>query len=139
MLKKSDHSLGEFIDEVFSVSESSSILERVSFFGKSSFGVGEFEGPHGVVNFFKVFTDGEKLVDDVFSADASLFAQSFFNEVVGGDGDSLGVHLEESSFVNKGFNGFSIGVTEGNEGFNFSQHVEGGFVASHESGVMDLS
>ncbi len=59
MIYESEHSLDEFVDQVFSVSEVTSVLESMSFGNEATSGASKLERPHGVVNFFEVSSTSE--------------------------------------------------------------------------------
>ena len=109
---KSKHSLDEVVDKVLSVSPISSSLEGMPLLGESSSGTSQFEGPQEVVGLLKVGTNGIDLVDQVLYWGDVELAQSWLNNSVVGQRNSLVVHLSVSSLQNQFSNGFSRRVTK---------------------------
>jgi hypothetical protein len=125
---------------MFSVSKVSSIAVSVSFGEETASGVSKFEWPECMVDFLEIRSTGDDFVDEILNTHAAVvLAEGFVNDGIGGDGDSGLVDFEETSLVDQIFDGFQVGIPEGDERLDSSQHVQGGGVHSDEGGVVDLS
>jgi len=73
----------------------------VSLLSPSTGGVVELEGPQEVAGILEVGADGEDLVNQVFNTDDVPLAQTLLNCLIGFDGDTLSLHLDKSTLVDK--------------------------------------
>lgn len=76
----------------------------------STSGVGELEWPEEVACLLEVGSDGEDFVHEVFDGEDIVFAEGGFDGHVGGEGDTLFVHLAVSAFVDEFADGFQVGL-----------------------------
>lgn len=127
------------VDVLLSVSPVSSSLERMSLGSESSSGGSQLEGPQEVVGLLEVRSYGVDLVDEVLNSGDVVLSEGFFDDGVGGEGDSLSVDLAISSLEDEFADGFAGGVAEGDVGLDSSEHVGGGLVDSNEDSVVELS
>lgn len=89
MVLRLDHSLEQFVDLVFAVSEVTTIDVVVVLLAPSSCRCVEFEGPEEVVAVLEDTSNGVQLVDQVFDAlDVVSLSQFAFNHEVVGDGNT---------------------------------------------------
>jgi len=130
--------LDKTVDFVFSVAGISSFLEVDGLFVVSALGGAQFERPQEFVHSFELLSDGEDLVDDIFDADDSIFAEFLSDQVVVGDGDSLPLDLQEASLIQQVANGFEIRRSVSDVRLDEFEHSEGGSVQSHKRRVVDL-
>lgn len=110
----------------------------MSLGGESSSGSSELEGPQEAVGFLEVGSHCVDLIDKIFNCANAVLSQRFLDNGVGGKGDSLFIDFSESSFENEFSDGLSGRISKGDIGFNFSDHVSGGFVNSDEGSVVEL-
>lgn len=101
-------------------------------------GVGELEGPKEVVGLLEVGTDGVDLVDQVLHADNAVLAELLLDDLVVGEGNTLGIDLTVTALVDKLADGLEVGVTVGDVGVDNGQHLLGGLGETDEDTVVDL-
>ena len=65
----------------------------------SSTGVAQFERPEEIVSLFEMRAHSNDLVQQIFHADDSKFPESFFNDRVVGERDSLVFDFSVASLV----------------------------------------
>merc|ERR1712168_1580508 len=99
----------------------------------------QLEGPQEVGSLLEVLTNCEDLVDQILNADDSTRTQHLFHHLVVADGDTLMVHLGETSLVHQVTYRLQVGVTPSDERFHKAEHVQRGFVELHEDTVVDLT
>merc|ERR1719266_1007101 len=85
-----------------------------------------------------VGSNSEYLVDEILNADDSHLAQLLLNDIVGGDGGSVPIDLDKSTFVDKIANSLQVGGPVGDVGLADPEHVLGGLVHLDEDSVVDL-
>lgn len=158
MILRLDHSLEQFVDLVFAVSEVSTIDVVVVLLAPSSSRCVEFEGPEEVVAVLEDATNGVQLVDQVFDAlDVVSLAQFAFNHEVVGDRNATAAvlktevsnsvtvcslhwtHLDEATLVEQVADCLEGWIAVGDVRLGDAQHVEGSLVELHEGGVVDLA
>lgn len=139
MKKHSHHAGDELVDEVFTVSENTTVGVWVSLLFETLVGAVELEGPEEVVNSLEVGSASLDFVDNIFDAVNSEFTESSLNNDVIGEGDSASVEFTVSSLVDELLDDGAGGVTVGDEGFNHADHVDGGLVETDEDTVVELS
>jgi len=86
-----------------------------------------------------VWTAGGDLVDQIFDADQTLFAELSLNNFVAGEWNSLSIDLSETTLVDELGDQFSGWVTIGDVWFDLAEHVGGGFADADEGGVVELT
>jgi hypothetical protein len=101
-------------------------------------GVGELEGPEEVVGLLEVGADGVDLVDQVLHADNAVLAELLLDDLVVGEGNTLGVDLTVAALVDKLTDGLEVGVTVGDVGVDNGEHLLGGLGETDEDTVVDL-
>ena len=139
MRKRSQHAGDDLVDETFTVSENTTVGERVSLLFETLEGAVELEGPQEVVDSLEVGSASLDFVDDVLDAVNSAFAETSLNDDVIGKGDSHSVELAVSSLVDELLDHGAGRVTVGDEGFDHADHVDGGLVETDEDTVVELS
>ena len=81
----------------------------VGLLAPSSIGSVQLEGPEAVGDLLEVGPHGGDLVDHVLHADAAVTPQGGLDEVVGGDGGTLAVDLQEPTLVDQFAYGLEVG------------------------------
>ena len=116
MQKHSQHAGNELIDEVFTVSENTTVGEGVSLLFETLEGAVELEGPEEVVGFLEVGAHGPDLVDEVLDAGDALLAEGLLDDGVVVEGDARAVHLTEATLVDQLAHGVARRVPVGDVG-----------------------
>ena len=135
----SQHAGNKLIDEVLTVAENTAVSEGVSLLFPAFSGGVELDRPEEVVGCLEVGAAGSDLVDKVFHAVDSLFAELTSDDGVVGQGDSGSVDLTAASLVDELLDGRPGGVSIGDERLNHADHVDSGFGQTDEHTVVDLS
>jgi len=111
----SEHSLNEVVDEDFSVTPVTTLMESVSLVGETTSGCVELEWPEEVVGFLEVRSNSDEFVDEILQAVDSLGSESFLNDGVISQRDSLSVNLSETSLKKELLDGLSGGISKEKE------------------------
>ncbi|RUP49607.1 hypothetical protein BC936DRAFT_142056 [Jimgerdemannia flammicorona] len=82
--------------------------------------------------------NGDDLVNQILDGDDAEFAEGLFNNSVVGEGDALLVDLGVAALVDEFADGFEIGLTVGDVGFNELEHLLGSGGEANENAVVDL-
>ena len=114
-------------------------MEELGLSGESSSGVGELEGPQKVVGLLEVGSNSVNFIDKVSGTVDANSGESFLDNRVIGNGDSLVSDLSESTLVNKLLNGLPRGNSVCDVRLDQSEHTDGGLVQSHKGGVVELT
>merc|ERR1719232_1490944 len=125
-------------DEVFPAAEVSALDKVVGLLPPPAGGGVQLEGPQKVGGVLEVGPDGDDLVDEVLDADNAELAQLLLDDVVGGDGRPVAVHLNEPTLVDQLAHRLQVGGSSSDEGLANPQHVDGGLVQLDEDTVVDL-
>merc|ERR1719433_2582440 len=133
-----DHFLQEVVDLVLSAAEVSTLDKVVGLLSPSPSWVVQLEGPQEVGSILEVGSNSEDLVDQILNTDDSQLAQLVLNDVVGGDGSSVSIDLDKSTFVDEIANSLQVGAPVGDVGLADPEHVGGGLVHLDEDSVVDL-
>lgn len=112
------------------------LLERMSLVAETALGGSELEGPEEVVGNLEVRSDSVDFVDQIFNTDDAILTKSLFNDLIGGNGDSLLIDLSVSSLVDHVGDGMSGGITESDIRLDLLDHVKSSSVNSDEGGVV---
>merc|ERR1719433_1315613 len=113
-----DHFLQEVVDLVFSATEVSTLDKVVGLLSPSPSWVVQLEGPQEVGSILEVGSNSEDLVDQILNTDDSQLAQLILNDVVGGDGSSVSIDLDKSTFVDEITNSLQVGTPVGDVGLS---------------------
>ena len=97
---------------MFTVAPISPSLEWVPFVLKSTSWGSQLEWPQEVICFLEVWADCMDFVDQVFKGSNAVLAQTFLNQTVIGEGNSLLVDFSKTSFVDQSSNCFSGRISE---------------------------
>merc|ERR1719433_420813 len=133
-----DHFLQEVVDLVLSAAEVSTLDKVVGLLSPSPSWVVQLEGPQEVGSILEVGSNSEDLVDQILNTDDSQLSQLVLNDVVGGDGSSVSIDLDISTFVDEITNSLQVGTPVGDVGLADPEHVGGGLVHLDEDPVVDL-
>jgi len=112
------------------------LLERMSLVAETALGGSKLEGPEEVVGNLEVGSDSVDFVDQIFNTDDAILTKSLFNDLIGGNGDSLLIDLSVSSLVDHVGDGMSGGITESDIRLDLLDHVKSSSVNSDEGGVV---
>lgn len=101
-------------------------------------GVGELEGPEEVVGLLEVGANGVDLVDQILNTDDAVLAEVLLDDLVVGDGNALLVDLSVTALVDELTDALEVGVTVGDVGVDYGQHLLGSLGKANEGAVVDL-
>jgi len=105
---------------------------------ETSSGVAQLEWPEEVACLLKVWSDGGNLVDQVFHADDTEFAQVVFDQLVVSEWNALLVDLAIAALVDELTDGLEIRVAVGDVRVDDGEHFLCGFGQADEDAVIDL-
>ena len=100
--------------------------------------IGQLERPEEITSLFEIGSDSHNLMNEIFHADHSVFAQVRFDQTVVRQGDTLFVDLAVSALVHEFAHGFHGWVAICDEGFDYFEHFDRGFCQFDEDSVVDL-
>lgn len=133
------HLLDQVVDELLSVTGVTTLDEVEELSGsETTVRVRQLEGPQEVVDLLEVRTNSDDLVDQVLDGDDTVSAQSILDDLVVRQGDSLGVHLTETSLVHQLSDGGQVGVTVGDVRLSQLEQLRGGLGDLDEDTGVDL-
>jgi hypothetical protein len=138
-ISRLDHLLDKSIDVLLPVTKITSFdvmleLPRSETAGR----VAQLEWPEEVACLLEVGSDRGDLVDQVFHADDTEFAQVVFDQLVVGEWDALLVDLAIASLVDELTDGLEVWVAIGNVRVDDGEHLLRGFSQADEDAVVDL-
>ena len=137
--KRLVHLADEGVDVLLTVAKVTTLDVVLELAGtEATSGVGELEGPEEVVGLLEVGADGVDLVDQVLHADNAVLAELLLDDLVVGEGNTLGVDLTVAALVDKLTDGLEVGVTVGDVGVDNGEHLLGGLGETDEDTVVDL-
>ena len=131
--------MNQSVDLVLTVSSITSFLEVDKLLGESSIWRRELEWHQKFVDTLELVSAGKELVDHVFNTDDILLAKRSANHRVVGDGLSLLVDIDETTFVHKFLDCLQVGVTISDEWFDQTKHLDGSLVQTDEHAIVDLT
>merc|ERR1712117_911241 len=134
-----NHFVEEGVDEVLPVAEVAALDKVVRLLAPPARRGVELEGPQEVGGVLEVGPDGDDLVDQILDADDAEPAQALLDDVVGSDGRSATVLLDEPALVHQLADRLESGRSPGDVGLANPKHVDGGLVQLDEDTVVDLS
>jgi len=138
LYKSLDHLLEKAIDELFPISEVTTLREVVGLFAPTAASIVQLEVPKEIVGDFKVGSDGKDFVNEILHADDSELAQSLFDDFVG-EGATTTLELAKSAFVNELAHRFEVGISPGDVRIGDSQHAQRSLVQLDKGSVVNLT
>ncbi len=133
------HSGDQFVNSVFSVASITTFNNVSQLLVEATERAVQLEGPQELVDDLEFRTNSDELVDDIFNAENTVFAQVLLNDAVVSDGQALAVDLSKAALVNQFANRLKVGSTVSDVGLDKLQHLEGGAVQLDEDTVEDLT
>ncbi|CAY86763.1 EC1118_1P2_0870p [Saccharomyces cerevisiae EC1118] len=114
------HSLNQFIDEFFTVTErtTSDEMLELSWDTPTTRWVGQLEWPQKVVSLLEVWTNSDDFVNQIVNGQDTILTQVGFDDSIVGQWNSLLVDLTETSLVDQLSNSRVGWVTVSNVWFN---------------------
>ena len=114
------HSLNQFIDEFFTVTERTTLDEmlELSWDTPTTRWVGQLEWPQKVVSLLEVWTNSDDFVNQIVNGQDTILTQVGFDDGIVGQWNSLLVDLTETSLVDQLSNSRVGWVTVSNVWFN---------------------
>lgn len=100
--------------------------------------IAQLEWPEEVARLLEVRSNGGDLVDQVFHAHDTEFAQVVFDQLVVGEGDALFIDLAVAPLVDELADGLEVRVAVGDVRVDDGEHLLRGFGQAHEDAVVDL-
>jgi hypothetical protein len=133
------HLSDESVDVVLTVTEITTLDEVLEFaLTEATIGIGQLEGPQEVAGLLEVGADSVDLVDQVFHADDTIFAEIVLDQLVVGKSNALLVDLSVSALVDEFADRLQIGVAVGDVGVDDGEHFLGSLGELDEDTVVDL-
>jgi len=133
-----DHLLDETVDQLFAVTEVTTLGEVVGLLAPAATGVVQLEVPQKVVGDLEVGTDGVDLMNEVLDTDDAELAESLLDDFVV-ESASSSLKLAESAFVDELADRLEVGITPGDVGIGDTQHAQRRLVQLDERRVVDLT
>jgi len=84
-------------------------------------------------------TRSVNFVYEIFNTGDAVLTELTSNDGVVSDGDALLVHLGKTTLVDQVANTLQVGLTIGEVGLDFANHVDGGLVELEENSIMNLT
>ena len=134
-----DHSVNELANEDFMVTVVTAFVEVSELLGETTSGSVELERPEEVGGLLEVRTDGVDFVNEIFDGEDSVLAEDLFDLFVIDERNTLAVQLSITTLVDEFTDSLEVGVTIGNEGFDKTEHFNGGLVQTDKHSIVDLA
>ena len=100
--------------------------------------VTQLERPQKITRLLKVGSDHEDLMDQVLHTYDTEFAQVLLNKSIVGERNTLFVNFAVAALVDEITDSFEGGVAVGDVGFDYFEHLGGGFCKADEDAIVDL-
>ena len=114
-------------------------VEVSELLGETTSGSVELERPEEVGGLLEVRTDGVDFVNEIFDGEDSVLAEDLFDLFVIDERNTLAVQLSITTLVDEFTDSLEVGVTIGNEGFDKTEHFNGGLVQTDKDSIVDLA
>ena len=105
---------------------------------ESSGGVAQLEWPQKVACLLEVGPHSEDLMDQVLHTHDTVLSKVVLNNLVIGKGNSLLVYLAIATLVNELADSLEVGITVGDIGLDYFEHLNSSFRETNEDTIIDL-